>query len=378
MGRKGTLAISKDVQSRKWLVNICASLSKTGKRSRKKFNTKAEAENYRETLKEVITSHKLNQFDANLLHTSQYYNEAFQLYGFSNLAEACDAWIKELEIRNTSHTLLDLITYYKTSRGSQWSAGSIQTFQWCKKQLNPFHNKLFSQLDANHWQTWLPHWKQKGKYSARSFNHLRTFLVSLYSQPLASESCPINPIKAIPAMKPKKKEVSIIHNKEVKAILGTAWKQDRELVPWFAIALFAGLRPESELGRLRWEDINFEEKWIRVGFGNKTDTKRFVDLEDNLIQWLKPLAKPEGKIAVINHRKRKDSISKKILTWSRDITRHTYGSNLEAHMRAKGNDAKQKILDNMGHTMLSTYEQHYRNARTAKQATEFWSIVPPA
>ena len=43
-------------------------------------------------------------------------------------------------------------------------------------------------------------------------------------------------------------------------------------------------------------------------------------------------------------------------------------------MRAQGSDAKQKILDNMG---LTTFEQHYRNARTAKEAKVFWNIKPP-
>jgi len=376
MIQKGTLAISRDTQSRKWLLNICATLSTTGKRSRKKFATKAEAEAYRNTLKEVLISQKSTDFDQELLQKAQYYDQAFQLHGYKNLAEACSAWIQELETRNTSHTLLDLIKHYRATRGGEWSAGSIQTFEWAKKKLKPFHHSLFSQLDAHHWHTWLPQWRQKGAYSARSFNNLRTFLMSLYSMPLAIESFFVNPIKAIPTMKPKKQEVSIVTNKEAKELLNKAWNEDREIVPWFAIALFAGLRPESELERLRWEDINFEEKWIRVGFGNKTDTKRFVDLEDNLIAWLKPLAKKSGKILVTNHRKRKDAISKPVLTWSRDITRHTYGSNLEAHMRAKGSDAKQKILDNMGHTMLSTYEQHYRNARTAKEAKEFWNIVP--
>ena len=255
-------------------------------------------------------------------------------------------------------------------------ARTLDTFYWAKKQLASMQNTSILLLDARHWQTWLPQWKKTSNYSARSFNHLRSFLLSLYTMPSAVEVYPVNPLRAIPSAKVKKREVSIITNEEAQQLLSKAWKEDKELVPWFAIALFAGLRPELELGRLQWEDINFEEKWIRVGFGNKTDTKRFVDLEDNLALWLKPFSGKEGKIVVTNHRKRKDDISKPILTWKRDITRHTYGSNREAHMRAQGNDAKQKILDNMGHTMLTTFEQHYRNARTAKQAKDFWGMTP--
>jgi integrase len=201
--------------------------------------------------------------------------------------------------------------------------------------------------------------------------------MSLFSLPEAAAAFPANPIKLIPAAKIKRQEVLIASAEETAALLAKAAQDDPEMLPWLAIAFFGGLRPESELGRLNWLDINFEEKWIRVDFGNKTDTKRFVDLADNLAMWLKPFAQKSGKIKQTNHRKRKDKIVGDTLKWERDISRHTYGSNLEAQARAEGKDAKAVVLANMGHTVTQTFEQHYRNARTAKQAAEFWAIIPP-
>ena len=196
--------------------------------------------------------------------------------------------------------------------------------------------------------------------------------------PAASAFFPSHPIKPIPSAKSKKKEVTIASNDETQKLLGRAMSEDPELVPWFAIAFFAGLRPQSELGKLDWTDISFEEKWIRVGFGNKTDTKRFVDLSDTLAKWLQPFRRKSGLIQVPNHRKRKNAVVDGVLVWERDITRHTYGSNLEAFARANGEDSKKVVLENMGHSMTQTFEQHYRNARTARQAKEFWAILPPS
>lgn len=51
--------------------------------------------------------------------------------------------------------------------------------------------------------------------------------------------------------------------------------------------------------------------------------------------------------------------------------RHSYGSNLEAKYKDRN-----LVKENMGHTNFATYEQHYRNARTPKQAEEFWGIYP--
>ena len=305
MPRKAELSISKDKQSGKWVVNMSAKISMTGKRSRKKFDRKSEAEAFQKNLRATLSSPRLKKFDESLLETANYYEEAFQLYGFQNLAEACAKWLAELDRRNQSQTLSELIKDYKAKRGTEWSAGYLHTFEWAKKQLTPLHEMLISELDAHHWQMWLPDWRKQGNYAAKSFNHLRTFLVSIYSMPSAVATFPSNPIKSIPSAKIKRKEVSIATNEETKLLLQTALKQDPDLVPWFAIAFFAGLRPQSELSKLDWDDINFEEKWIRVGFGNKTDTKRFVDLEDNLILWLKPFKKKSGLIQQTNHRKRK-------------------------------------------------------------------------
>lgn len=379
----GKFEITKPKGSRKWLLNVSAKSSTTGKRQRLKFDTKAAAEEHRSKLLATIASPRLKHYDDKLLETANYYNETFQLFGFSGLAEACSAFAKQLDQTSAKISLLQLIKSYKTTRGADWSKGYVQTFEWAKKQLKDLHDRQVSELDATFWQEWLPLWRKRGGYAAKSFNHLRTFLVTIYSLPSAVASFPSNPVKVIPAAKIKKKEVVVATVSEVSALLLRAEKTDPEMVPWFAIAFFAGLRPESELSKLKWTDINFDEKWIRVGFGNKTDTKRFVDLSDTLAKWLAPHAEKSGKIQQTNHRKRKDAVvqgkegeSQPVLTWERDISRHTYGSNLEAQARSEGKDAKAIVLANMGHTMAQTFEQHYRNARTAKQAAEFWSISP--
>jgi len=377
MGRVGEFEISKNKQDGKWVVNVSAKLSPTGKKRRFKFATKAAAEERRKKLIEAHSSPHLEEFDADLLKAANYYKGAFQLHGYDGLEDACAVFLKELDKRSHSTSLLELIRSYKTNRGADWSDGYIQTFEWAKKQLKTLHSRQISELNADHWQDWLPAWRKKGNYAAKSSNHLRTFLISIFSLPKAVAVFPANPVKQIPALKLKKKEVSLLSNRDTKALLTKAASDDADLVPWFAIALFAGLRPESELGKLDWSDINFEERWIRVGFGNKTDTKRFVDLSDTLVAWIAPFAKKSGPIQLVNHRKRKDQIVKGTVTWDRDITRHTYGSNLEAIVRAEEKDSKAVVLANMGHTMTQTFEQHYRNARTAKQAKAFWNILPP-
>lgn len=377
MPQKGKLSITKDKQSGRWFLNVSAKLSKTGKRYRKKFVTKKEAEAFRNSLEASLGSSRLKNFDEERMISANYYHETFQLYGFKGLEDACAAWVKELERKNPSHTLGELIKRYQSARGADWTEGYLITFRWAQKQLIEFKDTPLSKLDTQHWQEWLPKWRKAGDYAPKSSNHLRSLLLSVYSMPEAVAVFPTNPIKAIPSARIKTKEVTIASLEEVSELLARTWKEDPEMTPWFAIAFFSGLRPGSELAKLNWSDINFDEKWIRVGFGNKTDTKRFVDLSDTLAAWLKPFAKTQGRITQTNHRKRKDKLVAGILSWERDISRHTYGSYLEAQARADGKDSKAIVLQNMGHTMAQTFDQHYRNARTAKQAKSFWEIMPP-
>ncbi len=176
---------------------------------------------------------------------------------------------------------------------------------------------------------------------------------------------------------------------------GCAWEHYREPVPYFAIAIFVGLSPDenSEITALTWEDFNLGEGWIRVAanFDNKTETKRFVDIEPNLRLWLAPWTGRTGRVVPSNLRTRRRWITrgkyqsppgtpekkwKQLVPFGkkeRDITRHTYGSYLEARYR----DCN-KVKESMGHSDFKTYEQHYRNARSPREAKAFWNIVPPS
>jgi integrase len=96
-----------------------------------------------------------------------------------------------------------------------------------------------------------------------------------------------NPVDGLKRRKLRRKPVAVYSPEQVQVLLHSAWEHDREMVPFFAILIFAGLRPDedSEIGKLNWEDVNFQERWIRVGarFDNKTESKRFVPIEDNLL-----------------------------------------------------------------------------------------------
>ena len=69
-----------------------------------------------------------------------------------------------------------------------------------------------------------PAWRKKGG-SPGAFNHLRSFLVSVYSTPLGAAAYPANPVKAIPRAKLRRTQVAIATNDETNTFLRRAWTE---------------------------------------------------------------------------------------------------------------------------------------------------------
>ena len=77
------------------------------------------------------------------------------------------------------------------------------------------------------------------------------------------------------------------------------------MLPYWTIGLFAGLRP-SEIRTLDWTDIDLDDALITVR-SSKTGKKRFVTMQPNLIEWLRPFLARDGKVlaAPVNFRRQK-------------------------------------------------------------------------
>ena len=139
---------------------------------------------------------------------------------------------------------------------------------------------------------------------------------------------------------------------------------------------FAGLRA-SEIERLDWANINFDENEIAVtGDGESHKSERHVDMLPNLREWLLPLRKVSGKVAPENLRKHFDQAREAagIDEWPNNALRHSFGS---YHLKHFGNDAHTRLQ--MGHWRDSAVLfNHYRRAVTRRNAERYWNIRPIA
>lgn len=217
------------------------------------------------------------------------------------------------------------------------------------------------------------------------------------------------PTKQATKIKPQiPDEIAVLTPAEVQEIMRRALQMEPRLVPYLAIGIFAGLRPENELGRLDWSKINLKSRKITVeGKNAKTRKKRLVPISDNLAAWLETVPEDErtGKIyyyrralrrvlgkeqeaqakrrAIIEARAKQRTSKRKyfgpmpaakpkieVLRWGQDIMRHTFGSYRQAIIKNIN-----QLCEEMGNTQ-AVARAHYLDPPDADDARRFWSITP--
>ena len=201
-------------------------------------------------------------------------------------------------------------------------------------------------------------------------------------------------------------EISVLSPAEVQEVMRRALQMEPRLVPYLAIGIFAGLRPENELGRLDWDKINLKSRTITVtGKNAKTKKKRAVPISDNLAAWLEtvPEAERAGEIYYYRRALRRvlgqeqatkaekrakleaqaaregrklsgptpdETPAPEVLRWGQDIMRHTFGSYRQAVIKNIN-----QLCEEMGNTPHIA-RTHYLDPPDEETAAEFWAITP--
>lgn len=191
-----------------------------------------------------------------------------------------------------------------------------------------------------------------------------------------------NPLKNIKIDVPTK-EVQILSVEESDALMKKCESTFPDLVPYFAISLFAGLRP-NECKLLQWSEVHLEEKQITVwGHTSKTGETRNVKIEPTLAHWLSNYT--GNKKGFVVHQKSYRTQMEKIRAslgykvggknpegpkWHEDICRHTYASYWIQTYKDRAHLAEQ-----MGNS-LKMIKQHYKRIVKSSDAEKFWAILP--
>lgn len=348
-----------------------------GRRTRSFFPTRTEAQTWAEQKNIELQNfgHELAEMSTGLRAEAITCMERLAPFGIT-LTQITDAWLDQNNWRAKSVLVKDGIASFfadidRKLAANETSFRHYETLRCCVKKLLPdFSARHLCDLSPEILNKWLI--SQPVGLITR--NNIRRNLSVFFTFAVDQIWIAQNPISKVKAANTKRikaaKKVCIYTPEQASSIL---FQADHDLVPFFAIGMFAGLR-SSEIERLGWHHILWDERLIDVEAGNtKTAKERHVPISDNLLAWLAPYRQAQGAVASPRDDVRRKAVRDRagIPADMDNAMRHSYCSyHFNLHEDAP---LTSKNAGHMTPTMLFT--NYHRRVKKA-ECERYFSIMP--
>ena len=373
-----------------------------GKSIRKNFKTRKEAIAFRQQLEITF----LNQeSEGQTIWTTLTHDQnrdaiaAVNMLKRSNSSKSLSFAVKYLlqHYKESNENILieDAVEEYKIQRARELDRGLISKRQEraicyeLDKFSTYFEGQLVGEVRSKDIVIYLEQANSSEKaQSVKTWNNRRGYLSTFFKFCFANNYVSENPIPLVAQFKIKKSRgtAETLTAKQSRDLMhwlesykgkqnknGTWWGKPGCLVPYFALTLFAGIRPDysdGEIKKLRPEDIRYDTNVIFIEPQvSKVNEKRTIEIQPNLRTWLERY--PIDDYPIIPQRIRdllQDVRKQKKRPY--DVMRHTFISMIVGAFRSVGDAALQA---GNSETII---RKHYLNLKSPKEAKEFWSIVP--
>ncbi len=217
---------------------------------------------------------------------------------------------------------------------------------------------------------------ERGQPSLKTYNNRRGILSTFFKFVFQKDWIVRNPVERIPYHRIAHRRGSALTLSAAQAQELMAFVENHEggqLVPFFALCLFAGIRPcvrNGEILKLRREDINLDTGVIHVEPEvSKVRMKRNVTIQPNLAAWLHAYPLERFPIVPPNLQHTRAAVAKKF-DLSQDVMRHTFVSMFVAKFRSMGEAALQ------AGNSESIIRKHYLDLKSKEEAEQFFGIWP--
>ena len=342
-----------------------------GRGGRRHFKLKSDAQTFLEQKAVEIENHGTAAGSLNERERSEYLEcrEALRPYGVS-LREAVRMLKPQLAQRNQSCLVPDAVA--ELLKAKQADGLSQRYLKDLGTRLGIFAREFPDTLVSGFDTARIDDWLRGLAHKPITRNNYRRILGVFFSFAVGRKWTLSNPVVQSSKAKEQPQKVGILQPEQAKRLLDAA---DEEILPAVALGLFAGLRPESEIWRMDWRHIDLKGKLIDVELSKTETGKRFVRMEQNLVEYLTPHAKASGSVSPSGDRYyqllKKACSEANIDKWPADCLRHSFGSYHFAHFKNIG-----LTMAEMGHTNPKTFLKHYRERVKPEIAASFWRLAP--
>jgi integrase len=352
-----------------WRINVPAFLSPEGKRSRRFFRNREEAEGFAGNLRMHFLQQKT---DARVISPaeSDAASRALEILGENaspeTLIEAVREYVARHNLRLASIPFEDAFQQFRDAQPR--SPSYAESLKQYRRRFAAFDGRMLCDITARDIETVM------ADFPSTVFNYAMRILSALFNHGIKRDWCAMNPITKLDRKKLPPREVEIYTPRQVAALFRVA---DPALVPWLATCMFAGVRA-AEARKMVWSDFDFEENFCRVrAIVSKTHRPRAIPMEPCLREWLLPYRAddsapiaPQGQNVLRSELRKAHLISS--VPQIKHGPRHCYAS----YLLARDGDIDAVVLA-LGHTNAAMTFQHYHRVASARAAKTFWNIFPP-
>lgn len=290
-------------------------------------------------------------------------------------------WLKAEAAKKRSLSVRECIDQFLISRKADVERGDLSknSFYEVQERANLLSKAIGDLHIADVTEDRMKTYLDSIPFSARTRENIRLRASNFFNYCKSKGWILSNPCEAVKIRVPRS-DTRILSVAEAKHLLTKAEesKFKDHAVPYAALCMFAGLRP-GEAEQLDWQHVHFKTKVIEVlGHTSKGRESRFVQMEKNVITWLKPYAQARGRVVGSNFRKEWETVKRtagydpanKNSRWVQDIMRHSYASYwLAIHQN------RAQLAELMGNS-VDVIRAHYRRPILRNDASKFWSLRP--
>jgi hypothetical protein len=292
------------------------------------------------------------------------------------LTECVDYFLKHFREPSFKITVGDAVVKYLGAREGVIRDRSLHQFRNTLNRFESFTgNSFMHELKTETVENFLRTYRAKdgvNKAVPKTWNNLRSDLHTFFawSQVKPQRYIDANPATDVKRFKIDQGEIKVLDASRCEELMRylEGFKKGR-LVRFFALALFAGIRPEGELEKIATKSnaISLENAIIKITADvAKTRDTRQVTIQPNLAAWLSAY---DGDIIPPSLENDAQKIREKF-GLSRDVLRHTF---ITMHVMAFDSFASTAL--EAGNTE-SIIRKHYFGLATNADAKRFWEIIP--
>lgn len=395
---------TKAKNARRWRVRVPADLSESGKIERLFFPTKLEAQGF---IRSQIARLQ-DQGTGGPVLTPGQREIAFKAFtrlqseaaeeGDAALLTAVAAYLAGRDRRSRSKTFIEAwgmwqeTTVSKTRGGKPTSDKYRRQITYALPRFAPLHSKMLCDITAEDIDATLGAAVDPTKKAAR--NGLMRILRACLKW-----SAEYGWLDKVPVQSKRhgvdtgQRQPNPLSPPQTKALLAACEVVAPDLLGYYAIALFAGVRPGDELAELLWSDVFAGDgKAIHIREEiSKSGRARYIPINATLQAWLDYINAPrfgpvvpsqptrdcaqvqklEWRVMWIEKRRRAVAKAAGIDPWPQDATRHSFAS----YWMAQHGD-EDRCRDIMGHASRDVLRKHYRKHVKTPDANAFWSLTP--